>query len=340
MPAPIDELTLTKYLGAKKIDYKTTEVVAGGLTNYVFRITDSKGKTCIVKHAGPFAAFSNGAFKLPDERMEFEVTAIQEVLRVMPSEIPVRVPNICEYDRDCRVLIMTDAGRETLKAAYGRQDTNVIEIGRSLGQWLAKLHALTQNTHIRDDGNRNGRRLCRYAYENLAEVAEKYGLGVEYAKFVNQRYGSLLQTDNECMCMGDFWPGNVLLDEKNDNSLTVVDWEICRRGCGATDVGQFAAEAYLLDRLRGGKGLLDSFLDGYKTTKGSEGIPVGADRQFIKRVAVHMGVHLGYWPAIVTWADAQETKAIIVLGYELMKRGDAEDMNWLRDNMLQALFRS
>ncbi|KAI4145656.1 MAG: hypothetical protein LQ341_002315 [Variospora aurantia] len=300
MPAPIDGLTLTQYLRAKKINYKTTEVVAGGLTNYVFRITDSKGKTCIVKHVGPFAAFSNGAFKLPDERMEFEVTAIQEVLRVMPSEMPVRVPKIWEYDRGCSVLIMTDAGRETLKAAYGRQDTNVIEI----------------------------------------EVAEKYGLGVEYAKFIDQKYGSLLQTDNECMCMGDFWPGNVLLDEKNDKSLTVVDWEICRRGCGATDVGQFAAEAYLLDRLRGGKGLLDSFLDGYKKAKGSEGVHVGVDRQFIKRVAVHMGVHLGYWPAIVAWADAQETKAIIVLGYELMKRGDAEDMNWLRDNMLQALFRS
>ncbi|KAL8654307.1 MAG: hypothetical protein Q9210_001588 [Variospora velana] len=294
MPAPIDELTLTEYLRAKKIDYKTTEVVAGGLTNYVFRITDSKGKTSIVKHAGPFAAFSNGAFKLPDERMEFEVTAIQEVFRIMPSDMPVRVPKIWEYDRGCNVLIMTDAGWETLKAAYGREDTNVIDIGRSLGQWLAKLHTLTQNTHIRDDGNRDGRRLYRYAYENLADVAEQYGLDGEYAKFIVQRYGSLLQTDNDCMCMGDFWPGNVLLDERSNNSLTVVDWEISRRGCGATDVGQFAAEAYLLDRLRGGKGLLDSFLDSYKKAKGSEGVNVSADRKFIQRVAVHMGVHLGY----------------------------------------------
>lgn len=35
-----------------------------------------------------------------------------------------------------------------------------------------------------------------------------------------------------------------------------------RRGCGATDVGQFAAEAWLLERFCGERGLLGAFSGG------------------------------------------------------------------------------
>ena len=46
--------------------------------------------------------------------------------------------------------------------------------------------------------------------------------------------------------------------------MAVVDWEMVRRGCGATDVGQFAAESWLLERFHGGRGLLGAFLGGYR----------------------------------------------------------------------------
>lgn len=57
----------------------------------------------------------------------------------------------------------------------------------------------------------------------------------------------------------------------------VVDWELVRRGCGATDVGQFAAESWLLDRFRGGRGLLKAFLEGYQEEAANVDIVEGGD---------------------------------------------------------------
>lgn len=53
--------------------------------------------------------------------------------------------------------------------------------------------------------------------------------------------------------------------------MAVVDWEMVRRGCGATDAGQFAAEAWLLERFHGEKGLLGAFLGGNRDGGREEG---------------------------------------------------------------------
>lgn len=134
-------------------------------------------------------------------------------------------------------------------------------VGRNLGIWLAGLHQKTQTTDIGD--NKTAKSIYRFAYSHSAAALAKYGFDPSLGERINQEYGSLLSTDNECVCHGDFWPGNVLV---NEQSLTVVDWEMVRRGCGATDVGQFAAEASLLDRFRGGRGLMGAFLAGHQET--------------------------------------------------------------------------
>lgn len=106
-----------------------------------------------------------------------------------------------------------------------------------------------------------------------------------------------------------FWPGDIILDNEKKNTLTVIDWEIVRRGHPALDVAEFAVEAYLLDRFRGGRGLLDACLKEYrrKVREMSE-LGVTVDRCFAKRFAVHVGVHLAFWPARVEWADKKDTK--------------------------------
>lgn len=96
------------------------------------------------------------------------------------------------------------------------------------------------------------------------------------ARRVNEIYGAMLTADVEqpVLCHGDFWPGNIVLPGPDTNApgevegkglleppLTVVDWEITRRDAsGVTDIAQFAAEAFLLDFFRGGKGLTAAFL--------------------------------------------------------------------------------
>ena len=84
--------------------------------------------------------------------------------------------------------------------------------------------------------------------------------------------------------------GNLLVSE-DKTTLTVLDWETVRRGCGATDVGTFAAESFLLDTFRGNRGLVGHFLQAYRDGVGAEKLTL----RFAERVAAHFGTHLGFW---------------------------------------------
>lgn len=65
--------------------------------------------------------------------------------------------------------------------------------------------------------------------------------------------------------------------------LAIVDWKIMRRDPEATDVGQFAAEAYSVDWFRGGRSLCGAFL---MANRGNRML----DRRFVKEVAVYFGI--------------------------------------------------
>ncbi|KAL8732782.1 MAG: hypothetical protein Q9166_002564 [cf. Caloplaca sp. 2 TL-2023] len=333
-PTSVDGLK--NYLDAKTITYSEVEQIEGGTGNYVFRVRGGNESSRIYKHAEPYVASSNGAIPFPVDRMDFEATALRIVPTILPEYISVQVPTVMDYDKDAKVLVMSDAGNTTLKAAYSSPSLDVAESGRLLGECLATLHASTQETDIGEGGNRTARSIYRWSYSHLTTVAAQYGLDINFCEYIDNVYGQSLATDDQCVCHGDFWPGNVMLN--GENLLTVVDWEMCRRGRGELDVAQFAAEAYLLDRFRGGKGLMNAFLQAYRRTLATIWGDITVDRRWARRLAVHMGVHLAFWPASVKWAEQDETKAVIELGHELMRRGDAEDLDWLRDNLLGALF--
>ncbi|KAI4261039.1 MAG: hypothetical protein L6R42_003757 [Xanthoria sp. 1 TBL-2021] len=334
-PTSVDGLK--KYLDANNIEYSHIEQIEGGTANYVFRVSHGNGLPRIYKHAEPYIASSNGAIPFPVDRMNYEATALQLVHDLLSDVNAVKVPKVWNYDQPSKVLVMTDAGDKTLKEAYNDPDIDIPEIGRLLGEWLVLLHHKTYEIGIGEGGNPIAKSIYRWSYSHLAQAAGQYGLDTDFCDYVDRTYGSLLESDDESVCHGDFWPGNIMLNK--EKTLTVVDWEICRRGRPETDVAQFAAEAYLLDRFRGGKGLLDAFLKSYRRKEHDLGKDLTVDRRFITRFAVHMGVHLAFWPASVKWAEHGNTKAVIELGHELMRRGDAEDMGWLRENLLGGLLK-
>ena len=105
--------------------------------------------------------------------------------------------------------------------------------------------------------------MYRFGYRRLEGALKEMGFDGALGAQINDKYGAMLLTDNECVCHGDCWSGNILVSE-DQSTLTIIDWEMTRRGCGATDVGQFAAEAYLLDVFKGSRGLMESFLQAYK----------------------------------------------------------------------------
>ena len=323
------DLTTTKgmsqYLSSAVFETTDLEKLSGGTANYIWRTytsSDTKEMTQIVKHAEPHLA-SNPRFPIALDRMDFENTALTALPKVLPKNIIVKPPAVHHYDAVNHVIVMEDGGPRNLKDAYSDPTLNIQHLGSELGKWLATLHLKTINVNIGD--NATAKQIYRYSYSNLASTARHYDLDPSLGERIDANYGSLLQSDNECLCHGDFWPGNIIVGAQSQPQLTVVDWEITRRGCSATDVAQFAAEAYLLDRFRGQRGLVPVFLAGYREVRGK------VSKSWFQRVAVHMGAHLSFWPSRVKWGDEGETREVVVLGNEIMRRAESEDWGWFEE---------
>ena len=328
MAAITDTEQLKAYLGKlsdSKLDLNTLQQLPGGSANFVWRLLDGFGKSIIIKHAEPYVKTAP-VLPFSHDRMDFEHKAMTSVPPRLDQDSVVSIAEVYRYDPGSHVLMIEDGGARTLKEAYADITLDIPSFGEALGGWLAQLHQQTKNMAIGD--NQTAKSIYRFAYTHLATALQKYDQDPSLAELINDEYGSLLQADDECVCHGDFWPGNVLVNEQK--RLKIVDWEMVRRGCGATDVGQFAAEAHLLDHFRGGRGLRAAFLKGYRATG-------GLDDRFLKRVAIHMGVHLAFWPTRVSWGTEKEMREIMEVGCGLMKRALGEEESWLVGSLLDEL---
>lgn len=308
----------------------SVEKLAGGTANYMYRLhLQDTATTKIIKHAEPHVA-SNPGFPFAVDRMDFEKGVLSKLPNLLPKSEIVKLPKVYEYDPENHVLLMEDGGARNLKNAYKDAGVDVKTIGKETGKWLACLHQKTVDVEIGD--HQTAKHIYRFCYSNLASTASQYNLDSSLGERIDGEYGKLLQSDDECVCHGDFWPGNIIVGAAPEQ-LMVVDWEMVRRGCGATDVGQFAAESYLLDRFRGQRGLLASFLAGYGEER------EGLSKAWFKRVAVHVGAHLAFWPSRVPWGDEMQTREVIQLGNEIMRRADGEDWEWFmrEGNLLRVL---
>jgi len=272
------------------------------------------------------------------ERMDFEAHALHVIPQSLPTDELVNAPEPYSYDQDAHMLHISYGGNRTLKEAYADLSLDVVAIGTRLGKWLARLHKCTEGNY-EIGNNMVAKEIYGFSYRNLAKGRERFGFDGELGERVNEMYGSLIEKDDGMICHGDFWPGNVILESFEANEanqpvpkMTIVDWEMCRRGNGATDVGQFAAEAWLLDRFCGERGLLDTFLKSYVAERKME-------KEDCRRVAVHFGTHIGYWPTVVKWANQQETKEVVRIGGEVTTNGMNGDWDWLGRSMLDELFK-
>jgi hypothetical protein len=107
--------------------------------------------------------------------------------------------------------------------------------------------------------------------------------------------------------------------------------QMVRRGTSATDVGQFAAEAFLLDRFRGGRDLRRDFLTCYFSMRKDD---FNLGLEWIRRLAVHWAVHIAFWPTRVPWTDEQGTKELVQTGVDVLKAVLQDDMEFVRTSKL------
>jgi Ser/Thr protein kinase RdoA (MazF antagonist) len=312
---------LEAYLTSHGRQPADVQLLPGGTANYVYRVTFKDGPTVIYKHAAPYL-HSNKDFAFDPLRMDYENRILQMMaLDGEKTASPVHAVRVLSYDRENKLICMEEGGQENLKVAYSSHELDIPKIGEELGRWSATLHtALVKASLGSAQGSPNNEiavSIYRHSYANLPAVLLNYGHDPKLGKRINDEFGSLLATDNECVCHGDFWPGNVLIRAGNTSAeMTIVDWELVRRGTSATDVGQFAAESFLLDRFRGGKGLRAAFLKAYAATREENGLKLR--RSWLKRVAVHWAVHVAFWPTRVDWIDRAGTQELVDIGVAVL----------------------
>lgn len=328
------DTALVAYLASLSISIKNISHLAGGRANRLWRVNIdhtaqaatqlSLPETIVVKYAQPFVA-SSPSIPFPVDRMDFEANALS-LMRDLPLGQHVTVPKLYHYGQERCMLLMSDGGQHNLKDSYALlSNDEVRNIGVSLAQWLCALHSQTRDLHIGAGGNETAKSIYRYAYAGLGRSIERWNLQHDFpglADKVNDIYGEKLETDNDCVCMGDFWTGNVVVGEatgaRSEPQCTVVDWEMVRRGCGGTDVGQFVAEAFLLDKFRSpSKDLATAFYESYLRHYGDteEAAP---SAEYLRRVGVHCGLHLAFWPTFARWADDEATKKVVIIGLRMI----------------------
>ncbi|CAO2649428.1 Nn.00g068130.m01.CDS01 [Neocucurbitaria sp. VM-36] len=315
-------------------------LLSGGTANYVYRVAGVHGFTSIFKHAAPYL-HSNKDFAFDPTRMDYEARAL-EILSPANTENPIsqRLPEsavhavrLMSYDKERKLLCIGDGGNRNLKNAYEDPKLDIPMLGKELAKWVAALHMCSKDISLALSdqksttyGNTNNLiavNIYRHSYKNLHSALSRYGHDTKLADRINEEFGSLLETDDECICHGDYWTGNVLVRLNNSQqkpvSLTVVDWEMVRRGTSATDVAQFAAEAFLLDRFRGGRGLLSAFLNAYIGARESDALGTTLGKAWARRVVVHWAVHVAFWPTRVVWTDEKGTQQLVSIGVDALE---------------------
>jgi hypothetical protein len=323
--------TVTSNLGIDPTQIYDLKELTGGTANFVFRITHQDGHTTILKHAEPFIR-NFPSMPFPVDRMNFEARSLSMLPEILQLDEVTQPARFIGYDEAACVLHMSDGGNSHLKDSYSEPSLDIPESGLRIGKWLSRLHGSTATKDI--GNNSTAKAISRHSYNNLSGALKEYGFDPKLGQEINEQFGSLLQSDDVCVCHGDFWPGNILV-KTSPLRLTIVDWEMTRRGNGATDVGQFSAEAWLLDRFRGGKGLLQAFLNGYIAEKEQ-----GWSLEDARRVAIQFGTHLAYWTTRVVWGNRDETIECVSLGVDYLKRAKAKDWEWLGQSELGILFPS
>lgn len=269
---------------------------------------------------------------------------MNKMREILPIDSLTRVPMVYLYDEVNHVIIMEDAGRDTvnLKELLRRPNppsaVTGAAIGRALGEFIATLHVWGKSDQGQVsleffDGHPQARAICAWAtYGRLVDTIMGKSESIPLihdpplevtseelemiSKFAEKR-AEEIRSSRETMTMGDFWPGNVLvqLDRGADGieklrKLLVVDWEVARPGVAAFDVGQFQAEIVTVRHFNPACGPTSEALD-VAFLKGYLSIEPGLDKQ---KAAQHLATHLIIWTARVGWEPAEKTRELVEHG--------------------------
>jgi 5-methylthioribose kinase len=311
------------------------------------------------------------------------------------ASVAVTVPAVHLFDSANHAIVMDDAGPVALplKAALlaGRiSPRRGAALGTALGEFLRALHARGRDDVALREGFARNEAACEISafatYGRLGAMLraldededagqggprgdrallrsvlgeEPLGVSEDTMRVIEalaeRRGAQIKKPPADTFVMGDFWPGNVLVnvgeeEEDGQNSQTsaaalVVDWELAKAGLAGLDVGQFCAELATLRCLRPDSGwqrraeaagvTLASFVRAYFAGD------VSPEADETRRVAVgHFGVHLAVWTPRTGWdGGAGPTRALMLDGVARLVEGADADRVWTDEELVQTFLR-
>jgi hypothetical protein len=115
--------------------------LTGGLVNYVWRITDTSGKTLILKHAESTLK-PNPSIKSDPARLSHEACGMEShvTLTACKAVDGVTVFKVVSYNEKLHTLTTIDNGREDLADADEAGRLDMSDVGKRLAIWAAALH--------------------------------------------------------------------------------------------------------------------------------------------------------------------------------------------------------
>lgn len=265
----------------------------GGYINNVWRVLDQNGNSVILKCYPPFIA-SDPSQPLSTSRSRYEAHALQWVWTHCRTTY-VTVPRVLHFLPTVPVsftaVVMEDMGNATdslehLLTCHRDMSEDAIQaavhtamaVGRSLGTWLARLHASSaQAVHSRllagELHNVDVQRAREHGqYQAVAaamlSTARECGVGSEFdatASALHRQWlhlGRAWRGPGVCLIHGDMWPRSILLlgnGEKTTEqvpsaqaatvqplpSCCVIDWEFSSFGWPSQDVAHLAAHVWM-----------------------------------------------------------------------------------------------
>ncbi|KZL80652.1 hypothetical protein CI238_08319 [Colletotrichum incanum] len=339
-----------EYLREHDIIATKVTPLEGGTSCYLWRLDGLKDAECspqstplskpaVLKCADSVA--KGGPVAVDPNRLQTEVKALRStaVAEACSQEPSVQVVSVLRETHNG--IIMSWAGDTDLRNLYKTDtSTDFSIIGERLGKWLAFLHlaGIASGPGELDSRHETLEKLFS-GPGGMEEQAIKSALCAEddiERVLKLSRTPSLVQT----VTPWDFRPSNIVLSVPREEEalpvMTVVDWELCHYGDPINDLRMWVAEVIIMEAQHGNRGLVSSFLAAYKTHAGSSII----DRNFIRKVAVAVGVFLLYFigQGAELWGftekDSQEWTGKAI---EYLKAGADDNVAWLSQSPLKPL---
>ncbi|KAF7436409.1 Carboxy-terminal domain (CTD) phosphatase [Pleurotus ostreatus] len=342
MPDLITVSGVKEYLEGTRFECSDALPLSGGTANFIYRISLLRPveghSSLILKHGRPFVG--NIPFSL--QRQAYEVEALKWISTWIAPDSPVKVPAVVHFDEDKAVIIMEDVGLDakTLKQLLldgAVSQATAKNVGNALGEFIANVHRRSggEVELLRGfDANEHGKSISSWAtYGRLASTLEGEDMPVlsdpplnvsketmNTIAMLSKERSSQINASADCLVMGDFWPGNIVLSPTAE-SIYVIDWELAKTGLEGLDLGQFCAEIHTLRRFHpsqstSAEAIISAFLQTYRRLRDHLDPLVLAGT-----VVTHVGAHLVAWTPRVEWGGREDTRAVVAEGVELLVGG-------------------